>query len=248
MARFRREKPDAHVELQCVTGSEIAAEVLSARLDFAVSAERVSNPSLSSTALATNRMVALMHPRHPWARRRQLLVRDLRAVALMIHTDSRGQQQLWTGVEQPRAARAVMAIPSLDTITRLLELQSGVALLPRGCADVDVSRGTLVAVPLADVEASTLMLVHRDELSLEAQLQSAQQLEFWDSFATALVPGTTHSEIASSQRARVSVRPSDRAARLSASSKLEKRVSRTPASRATSANAARCTLSSARRR
>ena len=45
------------------------------------------------------------------------------------------------------------------------------------------------------------------------------------------------------QRARVSVRPSDRAARLSAWSKLEKRVSRAPAPRATSANAARCTLS-----
>lgn len=45
------------------------------------------------------------------------------------------------------------------------------------------------------------------------------------------------------QRARISVRLSDLAARLSPLSKLEKLVSRTPASRAISANAARCTLS-----
>ena len=44
-------------------------------------------------------------------------------------------------------------------------------------------------------------------------------------------------------RARVSARQSDRAARVSALSKLEKLVLRTPASRATSANAARCILS-----
>jgi DNA-binding transcriptional LysR family regulator len=42
----------------------------------------------------------------------------------------------------------VLALPSLDGIKRAVELQLGVALLPRRCAITEIAAGRLVAVPV----------------------------------------------------------------------------------------------------
>jgi len=42
----------------------------------------------------------------------------------------------------------VLALPSLDGIKRAVELQLGVALLPRRCAITEIAAGRLVALPV----------------------------------------------------------------------------------------------------
>ena len=45
----------------------------------------------------------------------------------------------------------VISLPSLDGIKRAVELQLGVALLPRRCAITEIAGGRLVAIPVAGV-------------------------------------------------------------------------------------------------
>src|SRR5207245_10410131 len=47
------------------------------------------------------------------------------------------------------ALNMVIALPSLDGIKRAVELQLGVALLPRRCAITEIAAGRLVALPVA---------------------------------------------------------------------------------------------------
>src|SRR5438128_849894 len=49
------------------------------------------------------------------------------------------------------ALNMVIALPSLDGIKRAVELQLGVALLPRRCAITEIAAGRLVAVPVVGV-------------------------------------------------------------------------------------------------
>ena len=44
-----------------------------------------------------------------------------------------------------RQLNITMALPSLDGIKRAVEMDLGVALLPRRCAIAEIARGTLVA-------------------------------------------------------------------------------------------------------
>ena len=58
--------------------------------------------------------------------------------------------------------KMVVALPSLDGIKRAVELQMGVALLPRRCAITELAGGRLVAVPVAGISRRRqLMLVCR---------------------------------------------------------------------------------------
>ena len=55
-----------------------------------------------------------------------------------------------------------IALPSLDGIKRAVEMNLGVALLPRRCALAEIARGTLVAVRVAQVRLPRhLRLIYR---------------------------------------------------------------------------------------
>ncbi|MGH9145908.1 MAG: LysR substrate-binding domain-containing protein, partial [Vicinamibacterales bacterium] len=61
-----------------------------------------------------------------------------------------------------------IALPSLEAIKRAVELQMGVALLPRRCALTEIARGTLVAVRVPEVRLPRqvrLVYRRRGELS-----------------------------------------------------------------------------------
>ena len=65
-----------------------------------------------------------------------------------------------------------MALPSLDGIKRAVEMNLGVALLPRRCAVTELARGTLVATTVPQLRlARHLRLIYRQagELSHAAQ-------------------------------------------------------------------------------
>jgi len=53
--------------------------------------------------------------------------------------------------EQHIALNMVIALPSLDGIKRAVELELGVALLPRRCAITEIASGRLVAVPVQGI-------------------------------------------------------------------------------------------------
>jgi DNA-binding transcriptional LysR family regulator len=72
-------------------------------------------------------------------------------------------------------------LPSLEAIKRAVELQMGVALLPRRCALTEIARGTLVAVRVPEVRLPRqvrLVYRRRGELSHAATafLEMVRQL------------------------------------------------------------------------
>jgi DNA-binding transcriptional LysR family regulator len=78
---------------------------------------------------------------------------DVAGEPVVAHNDpSPARERVLRLFEQHHIAlKMVIALPSLDGIKRAVELELGVALLPRRCAITEIASGRLVAIPVAGI-------------------------------------------------------------------------------------------------
>jgi DNA-binding transcriptional LysR family regulator len=164
MARFRRRVPDVAVDVRRVPARQIAVEVQQGSLDFGALTFRPSETGLLEVAVGSDELVLLVPPSHPLAGRRQVTMEEVGSEPVVAHNDpSPARERVLRLFEEHRIPLKMMiALPSLDGIKRAVELELGVALLPRLCALTEIASGRLVAVPVAGVSRRRqVMLVCR---------------------------------------------------------------------------------------
>jgi DNA-binding transcriptional LysR family regulator len=164
MARFRRRVPDVAVDVRRVPARQIAVEVQQGSLDFGALTFRPSETGLLEVAVGSDELVLLVPPSHPLAGRRQVTMEEVGSEPVVAHNDpSPARERVLRLFEEHRIPlRMMIALPSLDGIKRAVELELGVALLPRLCALTEIASGRLVAVPVAGVSRRRqVMLVCR---------------------------------------------------------------------------------------
>ena len=106
----------------------------------------------------------LTHPRHPLARRREITMEEFGRQTVIAHNDPSPRRDLvLRRFEQKHAPINIqMALPSLDGIKRAVEMNLGVALLPRRCALSEIASKQLAAVRVPQLRAPRdLRLLYR---------------------------------------------------------------------------------------
>ena len=164
VVRFRKDHPHARVEMRRVHSREIPGEVLDRSLDFGLVTYPPRERGLGSVRLGVDELVMLTHPRHPLADRRSVTMSEFGRQTIIAHNDPSPRRDLVLRLfEQHRASINIqMSLPSLDGIKRAVEMDLGVALLPRRCALSEIARGRLAAVPVPELRAPRdLRFVHR---------------------------------------------------------------------------------------
>src|SRR3954467_8416356 len=116
----------------------------------------------------------LMAPRRPLAGRKQVTMSELRAQDVIAHNEASPFRRRVLRLFEQRHEKLniTMALPSLDGIKRAVEMNLGVALLPRRCAITEIARGTLVTTTVPQLRLPRhLRLIYRQagELSHAAQ-------------------------------------------------------------------------------
>src|SRR5581483_11315193 len=112
-----------------------------------------SEPGLLEVSVGTDELVLLVPPTHALARRRQVTMEEVSAEAIVAHNDpSPARERVLRLFEQRHIPlNMVIALPSLDGIKRAVEMNLGVAMLPRRCAITEIATRRLAAVPVAGV-------------------------------------------------------------------------------------------------
>lgn len=153
MARFRDQVPDIAVDVRRVPARQIAAEVQQGSLDFGALSFRPAETGLLEVVVGTDELVLLVPPSHPLAKRKQVTMEDVAGEPVVAHNDpSPARERVLRLFEQHHIQlKMVIALPSLDGIKRAVELELGVALLPRRCAITEIASGRLVAVLVAGI-------------------------------------------------------------------------------------------------
>jgi hypothetical protein len=172
------------VDVRRVPARQIAVEVAQGSLEFGVLTFQPSDRHLTSLTIGTDELVMLMSPTHPLASRRGVSLEEFGRQPVVAHNDpSPARERVLRLFETRRVPLNILiALPSLDGIKRAVEMELGVALLPRRCALTEIASGRLVAVPVAQISrVRPLKLIYRRGVQLShaasAFLAAAQEDE-----------------------------------------------------------------------
>ena len=164
VVQFRQEYPRAQVEMRRAHSRQIPGEVLNRSLDFGLVTFPPGERGLVSVPLGVDELVMLTHPQHPLARRRQVTMEEFGRQTIIAHNDpSPRRERVLRLFEQKHAPINIqMSLPSLDGIKRAVEMNLGVALLPRRCALSEIARKQLAAVRVPQLRVPrSLRLIYR---------------------------------------------------------------------------------------
>ncbi len=150
VARFRQQYADITIDVRRVPARQIAVEVQQGSLDFGALTFHPSEEGLLQIPVGSDELVLLVSPTHELAKRRQVSMEEVAVHAVIAHNDpSPARERVLRLFEEKQIPlNMVVALPSLDGIKRAVELNLGVALLPRRCAVTEIASKRLVAVPI----------------------------------------------------------------------------------------------------
>jgi DNA-binding transcriptional LysR family regulator len=153
IGELRRQEPSLYVALQ-VTNSERVAELVRAgEVDVGFVESPGVPPGLSARRVATDRLVVVVAPSHPWARRRRpLLAAELAATPLVVREQGSGTRGT---VERAFAdARVPLAVPLVElgstaAVRGAVLAATGPAIISELALATELAEGRLVRVDVA---------------------------------------------------------------------------------------------------
>src|SRR5258706_3873638 len=153
ISRFRQRYPEITIDVRRVAARQIAVEVQQGSLDFGALTFRPTEEGLLEIPVGSDELVLLVSPSHILAKRRQVTMAEVGEHPVVAHNDpSPARERVLRLFEEHHIPlNMVIALPSLDGIKRAVELDLGVALLPRRCAVTEIASKRLVAIPVGGV-------------------------------------------------------------------------------------------------
>ncbi|TDB95450.1 LysR family transcriptional regulator [Nonomuraea longispora] len=153
LGELQNRKPDVPVGLDVVNSADVAARVLAEDVELGF----VEGPSvpegLDSRVVGTDRLVVVVAPGHPWARRRTVLRgAELAATPLVVREPGSGTRETldlaFKGLHQ---ASPRLELGSNAAVKGAAQAGAAPAVLSGYAVEADVATGRLVEVPLAGV-------------------------------------------------------------------------------------------------
>jgi DNA-binding transcriptional LysR family regulator len=166
---FRRVCPHIGVTVQRSLASRIPDQLLERAVEFGILSFRPDDDRLQSIGVYTDTVAFVVDPRHPFAKHRQVSIRDLGAQNFVAHivASPLRQRVIETFARHHTPLNMGVELPSLEAIKRFVALGNGVALVPGLTVQPELARGELVQVAVPELKiARPLWLVHRAQAML----------------------------------------------------------------------------------
>ena len=154
LGEFRRQHPDVQINLEVHNSSDVFDRISAGHCQVGF-VESPSIPShLHSVVVARDRLVVVVNPSHPWARRRKpLRAAELAATPLIVREPGSGTRiTLDTMLSGHEAAPPLLELGSNSAVK--ISVRAGVApaVLSTLAVDSAVRSGTLCEVPVDDLD------------------------------------------------------------------------------------------------
>lgn len=166
---YRKKYPQIKIEVFRNISERIPSEVLERNLDFGFLSYDPMHPSLQSMEVMNDELVFVIPPKHRFANRESVTVRELgeeRFVAHNVKTPSRSRIfELFA--EQRTSLNITIELATLETIKEFVMRDVGVAILPRLAVREELAKGKLLEIPVKGMKIEkTLRIIYRREHSL----------------------------------------------------------------------------------
>ena len=146
-----------NVHLEYEQTDKVYDDVATGRVDVGIVACPTAKRGLEVLPFAEESMVVVTAPEHPLARRSEISLKELDGLAFIGFADDIPTRRLID--ERLRAAGArvkiVATYDNIETIKNLVEIGSGISLLPADTTRQEVRAGTLADIPLTAADTFT---------------------------------------------------------------------------------------------
>jgi len=164
LARYRRLYPHVHLAVRRTFSRDIPSELLNYRLDLGVASFVPQEQPLAAVKIFRDELAFVVSPRHRLAKRGRVDIAELGEeffIAHIVESPFRNRViQLFAKHRVPLEMRAEM--PTIESIKRFVQMDMGVAIVPRMCVRWEVEQGLLVDVKVRQLRMPRdLYLIYR---------------------------------------------------------------------------------------
>ena len=161
---FERLYPDAALDLQYLHPEAVLARVTNEDVDLGLMSFPPKRSDLNCIPWQDQAIVVVVAPEHSFAKQDSLRVEDLEGESLVGFTSElqmRTETDKW--LRQAKVhVNVVHAFDNIENIKRAVEVGSGIALLPVPTVRREIELGSLVAIPLENVQwFRRLAIIHK---------------------------------------------------------------------------------------
>ena len=154
LARYRRLYPEVDIAVHRTFSRDIPREVLNYRLDLGVVSYIPQEVQLSAAEIFRDELAFVVYPRHRLARRRSVDLAELGQESFIAHIVEspyrRRVIQLFERHQVPLQMR--VELPTIESIKRFVQMEMGVAIVPRMCVRWEVDGGALVELKIRQLK------------------------------------------------------------------------------------------------
>jgi DNA-binding transcriptional LysR family regulator len=150
LARYRQLYPDVHLAVRRTFSRDIPSELLNYRLDLGVASFVPQEQPLAAVRIFRDELTFVVSPRHRLARKGRVDISDLGSEQFIAHiVDSPFRNrviQLFAKHHVPLEMRT--ELPTIESIKRFVQMDMGVAIVPRMCVVWELEQNWLVEVKI----------------------------------------------------------------------------------------------------
>lgn len=159
LVRLAADRPQTAVSLDAMNSTQVQRAVLAERADLGFVEGPEVGPGLDEQVVARDRLVVVVAPSHPWAKRRRVDAAELAATRLVQREPSSGTR---TALEAALSTHPPMAAPLLELSTAsavraAVAAGAGPAVLSRLAVGDDLDRGRLIEVQTRGADLNRIL-------------------------------------------------------------------------------------------
>jgi DNA-binding transcriptional LysR family regulator len=179
LRQFLGARPKADVRFEYLHPHRVYEAVDQGQADLGLVSYPEESASLATIPWRTEPLVLVCHPQHSLSERDGVSLSMLRNEPFVAFQEGlKIREEIDTALAANKVSvRVSLAFDNIETIKRAIEIGSGVSLLPEPTVAREIAAGTLVQIPIEDIElARPLGIIHRRDRKLSETAQQFIQL------------------------------------------------------------------------
>lgn len=154
LKKFLKAFPTVNVHVEYRRSNQVYDDVLSNVVDLGLVAYPNKDPKLEVVPLRKDMMVVICHPEHALGKRKSVKLAELNGLKFIGFQPDIPTRQAIDRVlkEHEIQVQHVMEFDNIETVKRAVEINAGVAIVPQGTVEQEISKLTLAEVKLEDVQ------------------------------------------------------------------------------------------------
>jgi LysR family transcriptional regulator, transcriptional activator of the cysJI operon len=154
LKKFLKSYPTVNVHVEYRRSNQVYEDVLGNVVDLGLVAYPQKDNKLETIPLHKDTMVLICHPHHPLAKHKAIRLKELSGQKFVSFDPDIPTRRAIDKIlkEHGVAVQHIMEFDNVETVKRAVEIDAGLAIVPRGTVTQEVAKQTLAEVRFEDVE------------------------------------------------------------------------------------------------